>query len=210
MPHWSHWHWCQDLQDAARFGIIVEVGYSLALGRAAKQGLDELEENVVSTVTVGKLAPPFELISMEGRGYSLQNLQAQGPVLVAFFKVSCPTCQYTFPFLERLYRQLGPNGVQVVGISQDNARDSQKFARQFGVTFPVLIDAEPYAVSRKYGVEFVPTLFLIAPDSQVEVSGDGFSKSDLLAIQESLARHLSTTPPALFRPGEKVPEYKPG
>ncbi len=164
----------------------------------------------MSTVTVGNLAPPFELNSMKGRGYPLQSLLAQGPVLAAFFKVSCPTCQYTFPFLERLYRQLGPNGVQVVGISQDNARDSQKFARQFGVTFPVLIDAEPYAVSRKYGVEFVPTLFLIAPDSQVEVSGDGFSKSDLLAIQKSLARHLAVTPPALFQPGEKVPEYKPG
>jgi len=56
----------------------------------------------------------------------------------------------------------------------------------------------------------VPTLFLIAPDSQVEISGDGFSKADLLAIQKSLARHLSVAPPALFQPGEKVPEYKPG
>ncbi len=164
----------------------------------------------MSTVTVGKSAPPFKLSSVEGEAYSLQSLLAQGPVLVSFFKVSCPTCQYTFPFLERLYRQLGPNGVQVVGISQDSARDSQKFAGQFGVTFPLLIDPEPYAVSRRYGVEFVPTLLLIAPDSQVEVSGDGFSKSDLLAIQKSLARHLSVTPPALFQPGEKVPEYKPG
>lgn len=161
-----------------------------------------------TTVAVGKLAPAFELNSMEGETYSLQGLLTRGPVLVAFFKVSCPTCQYTFPFLERLHRQLGAN--DVVGISQDSARDSQKFAKQFGVTFPLLIDAEPYAVSRKYGVEFVPTLFLIAPDRQVEVSGDGFSKSDLVAIQKSLARHLSVTPPPLFRPGEKVPEYKPG
>jgi hypothetical protein len=59
-------------------------------------------------------------------------------------------------------------------------------------------------------VEHVPTLFLIAPDSQVEISGDGFSKADLLAMQKSLARHLSVAPPALFQPGEKVPEYKPG
>lgn len=164
----------------------------------------------MSTVAVGKSAPPFELSSVEGEACSLESLSARGPVLAAFFKVSCPTCQFTLPFLERLYRQLGPNGVQVLGISQDGARDSQRFAKQFGVTFPLLIDAEPYAVSRKYGVEYVPTLFLIAPDSQVEVSGDGFSKTDLLAIQKSLARHLSLTPPPLFQPGEKVPEYKPG
>ena len=164
----------------------------------------------MSTVAVGRLAPPFELNTMEGETFSLESLLAKGPVLGAFFKVSCPTCQYTFPFLERLYSQLRANGALVVGISQDSPRDSQKFATQFGVTFPVLIDREPYAVSRKYGVEFVPTLFLITPDGQVEASGDGFSKSDLLTIQGSLARHFGVTPPALFQPGEKVPEYKPG
>jgi len=164
----------------------------------------------MSTLAMGRRAPPFELNSMEGEKYSLQSLLAKGPVLAAFFKVSCPTCQYTFPFLERLYQQLGANGVLLVGISQDSTRDSQKFAEQFGVTFPVLIDREPYAVSRKYGVEFVPTLFLITPDSQVEISGDGFSKSDLVTIQKSLARHSGVTPRALFEPGERVPEYKPG
>jgi len=147
---------------------------------------------------------------MEGETYSLQSLLAKGPVLEAFFKVSCPTCQYTFPFLERLYRQMGANGMMVVGISQDSARDSQRFVKQFELTFPVLIDAEPYAVSRKYGVEFVPTLFLIAPEGRVELSGDGFSKTDLLTIQKSLARLFNVTPPALFGPGERVPEYKPG
>jgi peroxiredoxin len=164
----------------------------------------------MSTVAAGRQAPPFELNTMEGETHSLQSLLARGPVLGAFFKVSCPTCQYAFPFLERLYRQLGGNGMLVVGISQDSARDSEKFAKQFGVTFPVLIDREPYAVSRKYGVEFVPTLFLITPDGQVEISGDGFSKSDLLAIQKSLAQRLGVSPPSLFLPGEKIPEYKPG
>ena len=60
----------------------------------------------MSTVAVGRQAPPFELSSMEGKTHSLENLLAKGPVLAAIFKVSCPTCQYTFPFLERLYRQL--------------------------------------------------------------------------------------------------------
>ena len=164
----------------------------------------------MSTVAVGTLAPSFELNSMDGEAYSLQSMLAKGPLLAAFFKVSCPTCQFTFPFVERLYRQMGTNGMLVVGISQDGARDSRTFAKQFGVTFPVLIDAEPYGVSRKYGVEFVPTLFLITPDGQVELSGDGFSKSDLLTIQKSLARHFGVSPPALFEAGEKVPEYKPG
>lgn len=162
------------------------------------------------TVTVGKVAPPFELSSMDGKQYSLTKGLARGPILAAFFKVSCPTCQYTFPFIERLHQQFRAQGVQIWGVSQDTVQDNRRFAKEYGVTFPILIDDEPYETSREYGLTYVPTLFLIAPDGHVEISGDGFSKVDLLEIQKSLARYLSAKPAELFLPSEKVPEYKPG
>jgi peroxiredoxin len=164
----------------------------------------------MSSVAAGKAAPAFELTSMDGEAYSLKEALGHGPVLAAFFKVGCPTCQYTFPFLERLYQQFRDKGVQLWGIVQDNARDAQRFAQNFGVTFPILIDDEPYETSQQYGLEYVPTLVLISPDGQVELSSDGFSKRDLVEMQKSLARHLSVSPPALFPPGEKIPEFKPG
>ncbi len=162
------------------------------------------------TVAVGKTAPTFQLTSMDGKPYSLKDALERGPVLAAFFKVSCPTCQYTFPFLERLYQQFRASGAQVWGISQDTGRDSQRFAKTYGVTFPILIDEEPYETSQEYGLTYVPTLFLVAPDGQVEISGDGFSKADLEGIQRALAKQFSVTPPPLFLPNEKIPEYKPG
>lgn len=164
----------------------------------------------MSAIAAGKSAPPFELAGMDGKAYSLAEALKRGPVLAAFFKVSCPTCQYTLPFVERLYQQLLAHGVQVWGVSQDNARDSQRFASAYGLTFPILIDPEPYEISQAYGIDHVPTLFLIAPDGQVEISGDGFAKSDLLEIQKWLARHFGVAPSALFLPNEKVPEFKPG
>jgi peroxiredoxin len=164
----------------------------------------------MSAVAAGKTAPAFELTSMDGQAYSLKQALERGPVLAAFFKVGCPTCQYTFPFLERLYQQFREKGVQLWGIVQDNARDAQRFAKDFGINFPILIDDEPYETSQQYGLEYVPTLVLISPDGQVELSSDGFSKRDLLAIQKSLARHFSVSPPALFQSNEKIPEYKPG
>ena len=104
-------------------------------------------------------------------------------MLAAFFKVNCPTCQYTFPFLERLYQQLGPNRAQICGISQDGIKDSQRFARDYAVTFPMLIDDYPYRISREYGLEYVPSIFLIAPDGVVTKGSEGFSKRDLLEIK---------------------------
>ncbi|HLW79656.1 MAG TPA: TlpA disulfide reductase family protein [Terriglobia bacterium] len=164
----------------------------------------------MSAIAPGKAAPPFELMDVDGKPYSLAAALERSPVLAAFFKVSCPTCQYALPFVERLYQQLRPQDAAIWGVSQDNARDSQRFASAFGLTFPILIDEEPYEISQEYGLDHVPTLFLIAPGGQVEISGDGFSKSDLLEIQKWLARHFAVEAPPLFLPGEKVPEYKPG
>jgi len=158
----------------------------------------------------GQSAPLFGLNTTDGKSYSLQEGLKHGPVLAAFFKVNCPTCQYTFPFLERLYQQLGSSGVQIWGISQDGIKDSQRFARDYAVTFPILVDDYPYRVSREYGLEYVPSIFLIAPDGVVTKGSEGFSKRDLLEIQKSLAQALAAPVGALFSPREKVPEYKPG
>jgi len=158
----------------------------------------------------GKVAPSFELTSMDGKRHSLQASLARGPVLAAFFKATCPTCQYAFPFVERLYQQLREKGAQIWGIAQDDARDSRRFAKEYDVTFPILIDEYPYAISRQYGLKYVPTLFLIAADGRITLSSEGFSRADLLEIQKSLAQSLSASPGALFLPAENVPEYKPG
>lgn len=164
----------------------------------------------MSTVTVGQKAPHFELAGTDGKKHGLEQALGRGPVLVAFFKVECPTCQYTFPFVERLYQQFRAQGVQIWGMAQDDARDSQRFAKACGVTFPVLIDDDPYKVSRAYGLQYVPTLFLIAPDGRVKLASDGFAKAGLLEMQKSLAKHFSLSPPALFHAIDRVPESKPG
>jgi peroxiredoxin len=158
----------------------------------------------------GKSAPHFQLLTTKGERLSLPEALVRGPVLLAFFKVSCPTCQFTFPFLQRLYVQLREQGVQVWGIVQGKAEDGARFAATFRVTFPILIDDSPYKISRAYGLTHVPTLFLVQPDGRIEISGEGFCKAEVLAIQQSLAQSLSATPPALFLPTERIPEFKPG
>ena len=164
----------------------------------------------MSVVKVGQSAPLFGLNAIDGKSCSLKEGLKHGPVLAAFFKVNCPTCQYTFPFLERLYQQLGPSGVQIWGISQDGIKDSQRFARDYAVTFPILVDDYPYRISREYGLEYVPSIFLIAPDGSIIIQSEGFVKRDLLEIQKSLAQALSASVGALFSSKENVPEYKPG
>jgi peroxiredoxin len=161
-------------------------------------------------LSAGKPAPICELSATDGKKYSLKAGLAKGSVLLAFFKVACPICQYTFPFLERIYRQLKFKGVQLWGISQDDPLATRQFSKEYGVTFPLLLDDNPYEISSHYRLEQVPSIFLIGADGKINIASEGFCKADLLAIQEALAQQHAVVPPQLFQPHERIPEYRPG
>ena len=122
--------------------------------------------------------------------------------MLAFYKVSCPICQLTFPYLERL---AASESVQMIAISQDDATTTEGFNRRLGITFPTLLDESKngYPASNAFGISAVPTLFLVEPGGQVSTSFSGFSKRDL----EKLGERAGVKP---FRPGDDVPEWKAG
>lgn len=161
-------------------------------------------------LSTGKPAPDFRLKSIEGKEFSLQEALARGPVLLAFFKISCPTCQYAFPFFERLFRTYKNRHVTLVGISQNNAEDTAAFAREFGVTFPLLLDDIPYPVSNAYGLTNVPTLFWVSPEGQIELSSAGWSRADFENINRRMANANAIASVSLFQPGEEVRDYRAG
>jgi peroxiredoxin len=164
----------------------------------------------VTIIHTGSPAPDFSLTGLDGSAYVLSSLLTRGPVVAMFFKVSCPVCQYTAPFLERLFQRYSGDGLAFVGISQDNAAASTKFATQFGLTFPIAIDSEGYPASNAYGLSMVPTIFLIETDGRVKVSSMGFAKQDLETVAAELAERRKIGPAALFREDERVPAQKPG
>ena len=164
----------------------------------------------MTQIEAGTKAPGFSLKDVEGKAYSLDALLQKGPVVAVFFKVSCPVCQFTFPFVERLHKKYAGEGVTVLGISQDDARGTKEFARQFGVTFPIALDEKGYPASNAYGLTMVPTVFLIEPAGTVKVSSMGFVKSDLERIAREVAERRKMAPAALFGATESVPANKPG
>lgn len=150
----------------------------------------------------GAAAPSFELQDVQGGAVSLRAMLDEGALVLFFFKISCPVCQMTAPFMERL--SLG-SAVRVIGISQDDAPSTRAFNSKYGVTFPVLLDPGKtgYQVSNAYGIHSVPSTFVIETDGQISRAFPGFSKPDL----EELGRRMSVAP---FLPAEKVPAFRAG
>ena len=171
---------------------------------------DFCKDRKMTDTLSGNSAPDFSLSGLDGKTYVLKSLLQKGLVVAAFFKISCPVCQFTAPFLERLFQRYGGNAVTFLGISQDDAKSTSKFAAEFGMTFPVAIEAKGYPASNAYGLIMVPTIFLIDSDGAVKVSSMGFAKQDLETIATELARRRNLAPAALFRADERVPAQKPG
>ncbi len=159
----------------------------------------------------GTAAPEFKLSGTDGKPFALADALKRGPVLAAFFKVSCPVCQFTFPFLERIHKAYAGGKVTVVGISQDDKQDTAAFLREYGITFPVLLDdPRRYAVSNAYGLTNVPSLFLVTPEGGVEVSSVGWSRQDIETLSARLAQAAGKPPAKVFRAGEDIPDFKAG
>src|SRR5229473_8051334 len=63
------------------------------------------KQDQMTNIVAGNIAPGFSLKALDNKEYSLNTLMERGPVVAAFFKVSCPVCEFTFPFLERLHKR---------------------------------------------------------------------------------------------------------
>jgi peroxiredoxin len=150
----------------------------------------------------GSRAPEFRLDLLTGGALTLAEILARGPALLAFFKISCPVCQFTFPFLERIH---AARTLQIYGISQNDADDTREFNQEFGVTFPTLLDTEEngFPASNDYGISSVPTLFLVDANGAIANVTEGWRRKDMDLLG-------ARTGASLFRPGDYVPEWKAG
>jgi len=157
------------------------------------------------------VAPEVSLPSIDGRTLSLSDLRKQTPVVLAFFKVGCPTCQYALPFLERISRAYPKDKLTVMGISQDSRENTLEFMRTFGISFPVLLDdTKKYPASNAYGLTNVPSIFLVSANGKIELSTVGWVKDEIGKVSHMAAKSAGIAPAEIFKKNESVLDFKAG
>lgn len=149
----------------------------------------------------GAKAPEFRLDLLKGGEVSLADLAANGPILLAFFKISCPVCQLTLPFLERIHGDRLP----VYAISQNDAEDTSEFNRYYRLSLPTLLDREEadFPVSNAFGISSVPTMFLIERDRTVSRIIEGWQRAEIEKLGELAGVQA-------IGAGDNVPQWKAG
>ena len=154
----------------------------------------------------GAKAPEFLLKDPQG-GFH-KPLSEGKHILLVFYKVTCPTCQLTLPFVEKLFRAYGEK-VGFFGVVQDPPQEAINFANQYGLTFTQLIDAPNYEISILYDVQVVPTIYLIDPEGSILFMEESFVKDRLEELNSKLSQITGFPLASLFE-DVSVPAFKAG
>ena len=164
----------------------------------------------MTALTPGTQAPDFDLPTVDGKHFSLHEAVARGPVVAAFFKISCPVCQFAFPFLERIYQANDKAKVTIIGISQNEKKETASFLNEYGITFHVLLDdTSAYPVSNAYGLTNVPSIFWIGQDQEIEISSVGWVRKDIEEIHCKAGAITGNRAPVI-RVDEQVADFRAG
>ncbi len=119
----------------------------------------------------GKPAPPFTLLDTDGKEVSLEALRGK-VVLLNFWATWCAPCRAEMPLLELLDGQFRGRGLAVVGISDEAVETIASYWKANGAGFPTLRDPGG-KVKEAYGVQGLPSTFLIARDGRVSFAFTG-------------------------------------
>ena len=126
----------------------------------------------------GWKARPFSLPTPDGTTHSLDQSMGENGLLIAFI---CNHCPYVKAIIERLAddaRTLQSEAIGVLAIMPNNYRavpaDSPEqmklFAREFGLTFPYLVD-EDQSVAKAYGAVCTPDFFGFNDQGELQYRG---------------------------------------
>ncbi|MGI9175785.1 MAG: TlpA disulfide reductase family protein [Rhodothermales bacterium] len=111
--------------------------------------------------TTDVLAPSFALPQLDSETLRLSDYRGR-VVLLNFWATWCPPCRAEIPDLNQLQDELGPAGLEVIGISLDEEgfEAVRPFAEEYEVTYPLVVDDG--TVAAQYGsMQGLPTTFVI-------------------------------------------------
>ena len=146
-------------------GLAIGVFLSLMVYAMSK------DPNSLPSQLVGKPFPPFNASTAQGGTFDLAQDSGKGRwVVMNFWNTTCIVCREEAPELERFYKsvtlasQTTPLFVSVN--IQDTSENILEYARNYGLSFPVVADKSG-KISLDYGVTGTPETFFIDPRGTV-------------------------------------------
>lgn len=163
----------------------------------------------MATRTAGDPVVDFVFKGVDGKTYSTAEARRNGLLMLVFYKVSCPVCQFNNPYMEK-FRAYEGKGFQIWGVSQDDAPKSIEYALTYGgVTFPQVLD-EGLEATVAYDLVSVPTLYLLDSGDSIVWQTVGWNRAELNRVSEMIAERLGVPAIKIVEDDDLAPVFRPG
>ncbi len=153
---------------------------------------------------IGSQAPDFSLPGIDGKIHKLSDYSASKILVIVFTCNHCPTAQLYESRIKKLASDYRDKGVALVAIEPNNARairldelgytdvsdslDEMKIRAEYRhFNFPYLYDGETQSVSRAYGPQATPHVFIFDQDRKLRYEGrvDNSQRESLVKTQDA-------------------------
>ena len=178
---WAGWHNLRERRLAmqrAQENHIVLVPEKAGAAPATDPQSPEAEASQMR----GKVAPPFTLVTLDGKKVSLSDYKGH-PVLVNFWATWCGPCKVEMPWFEEFNKQYAAQGLVILGLADDvdAGKDAiAKVATKTGVTYPILLTDGK--VQKAYGgtegMDYLPMSFYVDRNGVVVEETAGLGSKD--------------------------------
>lgn len=150
----------------------------------------------------GSMAAEWQLKGLDGRTYEMAKLKGKA-VLLNFWATWCAPCRIETKWLVELHRQYHARGLQIVGVSMDEASDDAevaRFAAHYEIPYPILLRGQ--AIADKYGgIRYLPQMFFIDRTGRIVQNTRGIhDRAELEAQVLQLLKINSPAAAAASRP----------
>ena len=138
-------------------------------------------------LAIGSRAPGFTLPDEGGTPRTLNELLADGPLLLYFYPGDfTPICTREACAFQEALPELRADGVRVVGVSAQDATTHAEFRKAYGLEFTLLADTARVAIAAYeaegwFGLGTARVSYLIGPDGVI---------MDAVSARFSIAPHL--------------------
>ncbi len=156
------------------------------------------------TLGIGSTAPNFSLPGIDGKTHSLHDYDSAKVLVIVFTCNHCPTAQLYESRIKKLADDYRGKGVTLVAIEPNNANairldelgytdvsdslDEMKIRAAYRhFNFPYLYDGETQSVSRAYGPQATPHVFIFDQERKLRYQGhvDNNQRESLVTRQDA-------------------------
>lgn len=161
-------------------GVLMLLGLTT---NAMAEDLDSLYAQ--SLLKVGTQAPNFELPTPEGKKVQLSDFKGKY-VLIDFWASWCPDCRRISPNVEAIAKEYQGKDLTVVAVSFDIDKEAWvKYINRNGapineVHVSELKKMKESAVAKAFGVQWIPSLYLLDKDGKVLLATVEVSKVETM------------------------------